>query len=64
MKVSDIKTGTSVIYWKVIDENGKKYGRVDSRIVSNAWKVGGEFVCMIEKVVGCVAISHLEKNNS
>jgi len=61
MKKEDIKIGTKVIYWSVI--NGKeKIHPVDTVIESEIWETGsGMPLCKVKGVSGGVYINHLDK---
>jgi len=62
IKEQEIIVGTPVRYWGVIMADGTKLDPVDTVITSEPWQLGGHaWVCKVEGIRGCVAISHLEK---
>jgi hypothetical protein len=62
MKEQEIIVGTPVRYWGVVLNSGEKMDSTDTTITSVPWQLGGHtWVCKVEGIRGCVAISHLEK---
>ncbi len=60
MEKSDIKVGTPVIYWGIIDENGDRFDPLKTEIASEAWEVCGEMVCKVKGKCCGVSIKHLD----
>lgn len=61
MKKSEIKIGTPVIYWGIIEDNGERFYPLKTTISSEPWELGhGDVVCKVEGKSGGVSISHLD----
>lgn len=61
MDIKDVKIGTPVIFWEVIEENGSRSKPSRTTILSESWELeDGESVCRIYDKVGCVSIRHLD----
>lgn len=65
MTADQIKIGTPVIYWAVIDEDSTRSFPTKTQITSDVWTVGSgeeviEEICKVEGITGGVAISHLD----
>lgn len=61
MRKEQIIIGTPVIYWSVIQEDGKRFFPKLSEVVSEVWQLGcGIDVCKIKGVSGGVSIDHLD----
>lgn len=62
MENEEIKIGTPVIYWSIIEENGERSNPYKTEIISPSWELGhGEIVCKIKGKSGAVSIKYLDK---
>lgn len=61
MKVDEVKIGTPVIYWLIIDKNGQGSHPFETEITSEPWQLGsGEIVCKVKGKTGGISIRHLQ----
>ena len=60
MELKEIKIADPVVYWGIVLDSGDKhYGKL-TKIESDPYKIGGEYVCRIKDHPGAVAINHLD----
>lgn len=61
MDIFQIKIGTPIIYWGIINETGEKFYPTKTEITSEPWILGhGAVVCKVKGKSGGIMITHLD----